>query len=82
MVNYEANRWKSARWKKNTRYYHCDLKQDLFGNWIVQKHWGDNRSKRGRSMECCCENFEAAEKLFQQVIKRRKYRKYQLVDEY
>ena len=82
MINYQANRWKSAYWRKQTRYYNCELKQNLFGEWVIIRSWGDIRSNKGRQMEQYCDNFEGADKLFQQVTKRRQYRKYQLVDKY
>ena len=82
MINYEQNRWKSAYWRKQTRYYNFELKQNLFGEWVIVRSWGDIRSKRGRQMEQSCDSFQGAEKLFQQVIKRRQYRQYKLVSEY
>lgn len=79
MIEYDAHLWKSAFWRKQTRYYFCELRQNLFGEWIVVRSWGDIRSKRGRKIEQYCDSFAAADALFQAVEKRRKYRQYQLV---
>ena len=34
MISYQVNQWKSASWRRETRYYYCELKQDLFGEWL------------------------------------------------
>lgn len=82
MITYQSHLWKSASWQRDTRYYTCELRQNLFGEWIVIRSWGDIRSKRGRQMENQCDSFSGAEKAFEEVTKRRKYRRYQLVSQY
>ena len=78
-ITYKSDRWKSAAWRRGTRYYYCQLQQDLFGNWIVCKSWGDVRSKRGREMIVNCACYDDAVQIFSAVEKRRKYRKYVMI---
>ena len=82
MISYQVNQWKSASWRRDTRYYHCELKQDLFGEWLILRSWGDVRSQRGRQMENRCNDLTEAEEVFKEVVKRRQYRKYKLVSQY
>ena len=63
-------------WERGTRWYYCDISQDLFKNWLVCRVWGDKVSRRGGRKEHLCESLEEAEKLYQYVVKRRKWRKY------
>ena len=79
MTTYHPHLWKRASWQKRTRYYHCELRQNLFADWIVVRSWGDNRSNRGREMEHICDNFEEAKTLFNEVEIRRKKRHYKIV---
>ena len=57
-------------------------KQDLFGEWLILRSWGDVRSQRGRQMENRCNDLTEAKKAFKEVVKRRQYRKYKLVSQY
>lgn len=77
---YDARNWKSYYWRRETRYYVCELRQNLFGEWIIIRSWGDIRSKRGRQMEQVCDSLSSALQVFQEVEKRRTARRYQLVN--
>lgn len=79
MITYQPELWQSAYWRRGDRYYHCELKQNLFADWIVVKAWGTIGTKRGRMMENSCSSYTEAQETFQAVFKRRKYREYQLV---
>lgn len=79
MNTYKPDLWKSSFWRRKTRYYSIELRQNLFGEWIVVRSWGDIGSKRGRQMEQVCDSFESANSAFNEAEKRRKVRKYQLV---
>ncbi|VEP17779.1 WGR domain [Hyella patelloides LEGE 07179] len=79
MTTYNLHLWKSASWKKETRYYNCQLQQNLFGDWIIVRSWGAQSSKRGRTMEQVCDSYTSACSAFQGVAKRRIAREYQLV---
>jgi len=67
---------KYSYWERDTRWYYCEICQDLFENWIVRRAWGDKISRRSGGKEHLCESLEEAEKLYEYVIKRRKSRKY------
>ncbi|MGB5635561.1 MAG: WGR domain-containing protein [Waterburya sp.] len=79
MNSYTSDRWKSSLWRRDTRYYTIELRQNLFGEWIVVRSWGDLGSKRGRQLEQVCDNIKSAELVFKKAEKRRITRKYQLV---
>ena len=79
MITYQPELWQTAYWRRGDRYYHCELKQNLFADWVVVKAWGTVGTKRGRQMENHCSSYVEAQKTFQAVFKRREYREYQLV---
>ncbi|MGH2412197.1 MAG: WGR domain-containing protein [Microcystaceae cyanobacterium] len=66
-------------WQRGTRWYYCHIEQDLFGNWVVRRVWGDRVSRRSGSKEHLCQSLEEAQKVFEYVAKRRKWRKYEVV---
>lgn len=39
-----------ARWESPDRYYGINLYQDLLGDWMLLRFWGDRSSARGNSM--------------------------------
>lgn len=84
MPSYLIDQWKSASWRRGDRYYHCELRQDLFGNWLVVRQWGGVSSGKWGAKEMLCTNYAEAEALFRTVAKRREKREYvlaQVLDE-
>lgn len=79
MLTYSLNRWKCARWCRGDRRYRCEVKQDLFGNWLVVRQWRGISSGRRGAKETVCESYAEAEALFEAVAKRRERREYSLV---
>jgi WGR domain len=76
MLVYQFERWKSARWQRGDRFYRCEVREDLFGNWVVVRFWGGvNSGKRG-TKETVCQSYAEAEVLFEAVAKRREKRAY------
>jgi WGR domain len=74
------DRGKSARWQRGDRFYRCEVREDLFGNWVVVRFWGGvNSGKRG-TKETVCQSYAEAEALFEAVAKRRARRRYVRVD--
>jgi WGR domain len=74
------DRWKSARWQRGDRFYRCEVREDLFGNWVVVRFWGGvNSGKRG-AKETVCQSYAEAEVLFEAVAKRRARRRYVRID--
>ncbi|MCC0178073.1 WGR domain-containing protein [Waterburya agarophytonicola K14] len=79
MTTYQTELWQTAYWRRGNRYYHCELKQNLFADWVLIRSWGTIGTKRGRQMENYCSSFAQAQETFKAVFKRREYRNYQLV---
>ncbi|WP_210396825.1 WGR domain-containing protein [Motiliproteus sediminis] len=36
------------RWRKNQQYFVAHLSQDLFGDWILTRSWGDSEKERSQ----------------------------------
>jgi len=76
-VRYHRIRFEmSNRWQKGNRYYVAELRQDLFGAWLVRRTWGSIHSHRGHSITLSADDYEHALKLLHAVEKRRKTRGY------
>ena len=45
---YQTHRWLKKIWQTETRYYRAEIKQDLFGEWILERHWYGLWQKGGR----------------------------------
>lgn len=58
------------------RYYLAELKRDLLGFWVVQRHWGAVGSARGGEYTSVHEDFKAAERTIERIAKRRARRGY------
>jgi predicted DNA-binding WGR domain protein len=80
MVHYQYQRYQYSSWRKGTRFYGLELRQDIFGNWLVHKVWGSNRHRgSGQSQDLICDNYEEAEKVYQKQSQKRIKRGYQIV---
>jgi hypothetical protein len=87
----KINLWTTMRWtrqrsytkdnqaKIEKRYYTAKLHQDLWGNWILTRAWGDIESHRGRSVNIFCESYLAAKAHLDEVVKARCKKKYNLL---
>ena len=76
----DAEHWLTYRWQKGNRYYVAELRQDLFGTWILKRTWGSIHTHRGQNMTLYADNYDHALKLLRDVEKRRKARGYILTD--
>jgi hypothetical protein len=76
MSPYLFEQWKCARWRRGDRFYRCEVRQDLFGNWVVVRQWGGVSSGKWGAKEMVCKSYAEAEALFAAVAKRREKRKY------
>lgn len=72
----QLDKWKRQDWHKDTRHYSCEVKQNLFGQWIVLRRWGRVSAKQGQSLELPCENYEDGLEMLSAVEKRREKRGY------
>lgn len=75
-MEYQLDRWKRCDWYKNTRFYTCELRQNLFGQWVVVRRWGRVSAKQGQSIEHVCDRYEQGLGIFETVAKRRSQRGY------
>ncbi|MEL7227434.1 MAG: hypothetical protein AAGL17_22035 [Cyanobacteria bacterium J06576_12] len=39
-MDYQVEKWQRQDWRKGSRHYCCELKQDLFGRWVLLRRWG------------------------------------------
>ncbi|WP_410500817.1 WGR domain-containing protein [Chroococcidiopsis sp. SAG 2025] len=77
-IRYTHSQWCFLAWKREHRYYRAELRQDLFGNWIVMKMWGRIGSRLGGMKETLCRTYEEADSCFQTAVRRRERRGYTL----
>ncbi len=76
-VDYQVSSWRRQDWCKGTRYYSCQLCQNLFGEWVVVRRWGRVSALRGQSREHLCHSYEEGLKLLVEIAKRRVQRGYE-----
>ena len=72
----DFDRWLTASWQTDQRYYQADISRDLFGVWLLKRCWGGLGSNRGNSKTHTFTKYEDALKFFGQVAKRRQQRGY------
>ena len=75
-MNYQVEDWHRQDWLKGTRYYSSELRQNLFGQWVVLRRWGRVRAKRGQSLEHVCQSYQEGRALLSVIAKRRAQRGY------
>ena len=65
-------------WHRPTdgRRYHIELRQNLFGDWVLIQRWGTIHSRRGGMMESPCQSYEDGLAQLATVAKRRGQRGY------
>ena len=76
MPTYQTNQWLEVRWQKESRYYYAQIKQDLFGDWILTKVLGGYGTKRGGQRTELCKDYADALLKLGSLQKLRKQRKY------
>lgn len=76
-MEYQLDKWKRQDWRKNTRHYSCEVRQNLFGQWVVLRRWGRVSAMRGQCIEVVCDRYEQGMEIFDAVQKRRAKRGYQ-----
>ena len=75
-MEYQLDKWKRQDWHKGSRHYSCEVRQNLFGQWVVLRRWGRVSAKQGQSMEHLCDRYEEGLEIFETVEKRRVKRGY------
>ncbi len=71
--------WIRLRWERESRYYEAHLQQDLWGDWIVTKVWGQRSSRLGRVMNIPCNTYQKGLAMLVQIDRTRKQKGYRLV---
>jgi predicted DNA-binding WGR domain protein len=75
-VEYQVDRWQRKDWRKGTRHYSCEVRQNLFGQWLVLRRWGRVSAMQGQSREQLCDRYEEGLEILKAVEKRRSQRGY------
>lgn len=69
----------AMRWETDTRYYVCDLHQDLLGDWVMLQSWGGKFNRLGRQSFKVVDSEAQACELIVQLHRTRIKRGYDLV---
>lgn len=75
-INYQVERWHRQDWRKGTRYYSSELRQNLFGQWVVLRRWGRVSAATGQSLEHDCTSYDEGLEALRAITKRREQRGY------
>ena len=75
-MDYQVDKWQRQDWRKGSRHYCCELKQDLFGRWVLVRRWGRVSAFEGQSREEVCDRYEDGVETFEAVARRRAKRGY------
>ena len=57
-MEYQLDKWKRQDWRKNTRHYSCEVRQNLSGQWVVLRRWGRVSALQGQCSEVVCDRYE------------------------
>ena len=75
-MNYQVESWRRQDWCKDTRHYSIELKQNLFGQWIVLRRWGRKTALQGQSLEHPCRSYAEGLEIVSAIEQRRVKRGY------
>lgn len=67
------------RWEKDSRYYEVHVVQDLWGEWVLTRIWGQRGTAMGQIRRVPCESYAEALTKLAQMEKRRAQRGYAAV---
>ncbi len=68
------------RWETDSRYYVCDLHQDLLGDWVLHQYWGGKFNKMGSQSMKLARSYQNAQDEIDQLHKVRVKRGYHLIE--
>lgn len=71
--------WIRLRWEKEGRYYEAHLHQDLWGQWVVTRAWGQRNGRLGRVMNVPCASHEEGLGILAQLDRSRRQKGYRLI---
>ena len=75
-ITYQVESWRRQDWLKGQRYYSCELRQNLFGQWVVLRRWGRVSAFKGQSLEHACASYDEGLQILSAISKRRAQRGY------
>ena len=78
VITYQVEKWQRQDWRKSTRHYSCELRQNLFGEWVVLRRWCRVSAQHGQSLEQPCDSYEDGLAIMSMVEKRRSQRGYEV----
>jgi len=70
-MNYFTHLWQLKIWQSETRYYRAEIKQDIFGSWILERQWSGLWQKGGRSTIALLDSYEEGQSAMQAIQKKR-----------
>ncbi len=78
-INYAVDSWVQRSWYNpdNDRCYQAELKQDLFGEWVLIRNWGSANRRGSQQLETVCNGYNEGLLLIDKIAKRRRQRGYQ-----
>ena len=79
LPTYHMSKWVTRLWETDRRYYVGEVKQNLFGQWVLVKRWGSQFSRRGNSQTVVAADRHQAMHLLELLEKRRVQRHYRPV---
>lgn len=78
-MQYQKEKWVFNLWKSDTRLYVGEVKQDLFGQWILHLTWGGLHNRLGNTKTVVADTYDDATILMEKVAQRRIAHGYRLV---
>lgn len=66
-MEYQLDKRKRQDWRKDTRYYSCQVLQNLFEQWVVLRRWGRVSALQGQSIEVVCNRYKECVETFEAV---------------
>jgi len=64
------------RWERDTRYYELRLQQDLWGDWVLMRVWGQRGAALGQIRHELCADYGHGQRIYAQSIIQRGKRGY------
>lgn len=69
-MEYQVDKWQRKDWRKGSRHYCCEVRQNLFGQWLVLRRWGRVSAIQGQCIEEVCDHYEEGLKILAAVGRR------------
>jgi hypothetical protein len=70
-MHYNLDLWRLKIWQTDTRYYRAEIKQDIFGQWVLECQWSGLNQKGGRHVVTPLTSIEAGLSALRAIEKKR-----------